>query len=229
MSEDAPLHGDTSERVVVDTHALPWTSSPSGQVDRRRVHRVGPAESGQVTSVVRYAPAAAFPEHDHPEGEEILVLEGVFSDQLGHAPAGMHLLNPEGHRHAPWSEKGCVLFVKLRQYDGDDRPYRRTDTNQMAWTPTAHAGIEEKVLDDPPTRSERTVLERWAPGASASTEPVEGGAELFVIEGQLADRVGEHGPGSWIRVPPGEALGLRATRESVLYVKTGAVAGLRSG
>ena len=32
-------------------------------------------ESGRVTSVVRYDPKSSFPEHGHPLGEEILVLE----------------------------------------------------------------------------------------------------------------------------------------------------------
>ena len=228
MTDDAPLNGDLGRRVSVDTHLLDWTPSPSGLVDRRRVHRVGPAESGQVTSIVRYSPGARFPEHAHPEGEEIFVLEGVFSDQLGHATPGMHVLNPEGHRHAPWSEEGCVIFVKLRQYDGADRPYRRTDTNEMPWTSTDRAGIEEKLLDDHPMYPDRTVLERWARGATAPTAPVEGGAELFVIDGRLEHDGDEFGPGTWLRVPPGEALGLRAVDETVLYVKTGAVAGLRS-
>ena len=185
MTEDAPLNGDLTARVAVDTNALEWTASPSGQVERKRLHRVGPQESGQVTSVVRYLAGASFPEHDHPEGEEIFVLDGVFSDQLGHGTRGMHLLNPEGHRHAPYSEEGCLIFVKLRQYDGEGRPYRRTDTLEMAWAPTDRAGIEEKVLFDEPGFADRTVLERWAAGTKSSDTPVEGGAEVFVLSGEL--------------------------------------------
>ena len=75
--------------------------SPSGAVLRKRLHLVGPPESGQVTSVVRYQPGATFPEHGHPEGEEILVLDGTFSDEHGDWPAGTYLLNPEGFHHAP--------------------------------------------------------------------------------------------------------------------------------
>ncbi len=229
MTVDAPLNGDMRARVSVDTAAMEWTPSPSGEVERKRVHRVGPAESGQVTSVVRYLPGASFPEHDHPEGEEILVLDGVFSDQLGDATPGMHLLNPEGFRHAPYSKEGCVILVKLRQYDGPGRPYRRTDTLAMPWSPTGREGIDEKVLFDEPPFADRTSLERWAAGARASDEPIEGGAELFVIEGELEDESGQYGPGSWLRTPPGAPLGLRAVTDTRLYVKTGGVAALRSG
>lgn len=113
MGTDA-LNGDLRLRADADTAAMGWSSSPSGSVWRKRVHLVGPPESGQVTSVVRYEPDSSFPAHDHPEGEEILVLDSVFSDEHGDWPAGSFLLNPEGFRHAPFSRPGCVLFVKLR-------------------------------------------------------------------------------------------------------------------
>src|SRR5438034_10573052 len=127
------INGNLSVRAVADTTLMQWTPSPSGSVWRKRVHLVGPPESGQVTSVVRYEPASRFPAHDHPEGEEILVLEGVFSDEHGDWPAGTFLLNPEGFRHAPFSEPGCVLLVKLRQFPGRERRHVVVDTHNLAW------------------------------------------------------------------------------------------------
>ena len=59
------INGDMSQRVVVDTQTMTWQASPGGTVSRKRVHLVGGAESGQVTSVVRYQPNATFPVHDH--------------------------------------------------------------------------------------------------------------------------------------------------------------------
>src|SRR5215510_3147808 len=117
------INGDLDSRAAVDTSKMTWAPSPSSSVWRKRVHRVGPPESGQVTSVVRYLPHSTFPEHDHPDGEEILVLEGVFSDEHGHWPAGTYLLNPEGFHHAPFSQPGCKLFVKLRQFPGRERQH----------------------------------------------------------------------------------------------------------
>ena len=115
------INGDLSQRAAMHTAQMEWTSSPSGTVWRKRLHLVGEPESGQVTSVVRFAPDAEFAAHDHPEGEEILVLEGVFTDERGDWPAGSYLLNPEGFRHHPSSSEGCLLFVKLRQYGGEGR------------------------------------------------------------------------------------------------------------
>ena len=147
-SDFGALNADMARRATMDTRAMPWRPSPSGTVLRKRVHMLGGTETAQVTSVVRYEPGATFPAHDHPEGEEILVLEGTFSDEHGDWPAGTHLLNPEGFQHAPFSREGCVLFVKLRQYAGAGRETRRTDTHALAWEATPAPGIEEKPLDE---------------------------------------------------------------------------------
>src|SRR5213079_1830571 len=142
----AAVNGNLSVRAVADTTRMEWAPSPSGSVWRKRVHLVGPAESGQVTSVVRYEPHSMFPAHDHPDGEEILVLEGVFSDEHGDWPAGTYLLNPEGFRHTPFSEPGCILFVKLRQFAGRQRHHVIVDTNNLAWEPSSISGVDTKAL-----------------------------------------------------------------------------------
>ena len=121
------VNPDLGQRVVIDTGAMAWEASPSGTVWRKPLYRAG-GEYGPVTSLVRYAPGGAFPEHAHPQGEEILVLDGVFADEHGVYPAGSFLMNPDGSRHSPRSEDGCTLFVRLRQYPGDDRPRLVQDT-----------------------------------------------------------------------------------------------------
>ena len=44
------------------------------------------------------------------------MLEGVFSNEHGHYPPGSYLRNPPGTTHTPFSEPGCVIFVKLWQF-----------------------------------------------------------------------------------------------------------------
>ncbi len=228
MGSDESLRGDMTRREVVDTTAMEWATSPSPSVFRKRLHLVGGAESGQVTSVVRYVPDSRFPEHGHPEGEEIFVLEGVFSDHRGDHGPGSYLLNPEGHRHAPWSRPGCVIFVKLRQYAGDGREYVEVHSEARAWQPGDHDGVEEKLLYADPRFPDATRLERWSPGAAPGERHHPGGAELFVIEGALADENGRYEPGSWLRLPPGASHVPRSTEGCVVYRKTGAVALLQS-
>ena len=77
------INGDMSVRANVDTATMAWQRSPTSKVWRKRLHLVGSAEAGQVTSLVRYEPGAEFPPHDHPNGEEILVLTWVLWDEHG--------------------------------------------------------------------------------------------------------------------------------------------------
>jgi anti-sigma factor ChrR (cupin superfamily) len=198
---------------------MAWAPSPSGAVWRKRVHLVGPPESGQVTSVVRYEPRSRFPAHDHPEGEEILVLEGVFSDEHGDWPAGTYLLNPEGFRHAPFSEPGCVLFVKLRQFPGRERQHVVLDTAKLPWAASATRDVSLKTLYRQPGFSDVTRLERWAPGADLGATSYEQGAEFFVLDGEFADEAGTYAEGFWLRLPAGCLHHPRSERGCTLYVK----------
>ena len=229
-SDSAPLNGDTGARAAAHTAQMEWQPSPSGTVFRKRVHRVGPPESGQVTSVVRYEPGASFPAHDHPEGEEILVLAGVFSDEHGDWPAGTYLLNPEGFHHAPFSKEGCEIFVKLRQYAGDRRVHVATPTGELAWEPTGDAGIDRKPLYSGAEvgAPDAMFLERWQPGARRDARRFEGGVEIFVVRGMLVDEDERYEAGSWLRLPPGRSHGAASPEGCELYVKTGGVAALRT-
>ncbi len=226
MSE--AINGDLTIRAAEDTTVMDWTPSPSGSVWRKRVHLVGPPESGQVTSVVRYEPASSFPSHDHPEGEEILVLEGVFSDEHGDWPAGTYLLNPEGFRHTPFSEPGCVLFVKLRQFAGRERRHVVVDTNKLAWQPSSNPAVTRKPLYQQDGFSDLMGLERWEPKAELGSVTYKQGAELFVLEGEFTDEAGTYAKGCWLRLPVGSTHHPRSDGGCTLYIKKAGLPYLRS-
>jgi len=221
------VHGDISVRVVVHTKPMFWSASPSSTVWRKRLHLVGPAESGQVTSVVRYQEHSQFPPHDHPDGEEILVLAGVFSDEHGDWPAGSYLLNPEGFRHAPYSRDGCLLFVKLRQYPGRDRRHVAVNTHTMSWEPVA-GGRERKLLYDQPGYQDTTRLERWSADSALGELAYARGAELFVLDGSFEDEHGQYDAHTWIRLPAQFTHRPTTQQRCALYVKEGGFAYLRS-
>ena len=222
------INGNLAVRAVMDTNSMEWTASPSGTVWRKRVHLVGEPESGQVTSIVRYQPDASFPTHDHPEGEEILVLQGVFSDEHGDWPAGTYLLNPEGFRHTPFSREGCLLFVKLRQYPGRGREHHVIDTGRREWQPTQDKGAWTKPLYSQPGYSDTTRLERWEPGTKAGMAIYEHGVEFFVLEGELEDEAGTYPAGTWLRIPAGVSHSPGTTQGCTLYVKRGGITYLRN-
>ena len=222
------INGDLSIRVVVDTAQMEWVSSPSGSVWRKRVHLVGPPESGQVTSVVRYEPRSTFPAHDHPDGEEILVLNGEFSDEHGNWPAGTYLLNPEGFRHAPFSEIGCTLFVKLRQFAGHGRRHIIVDTRKLPWRPGPIRGVTQKNLYQQAGFSDVVLLEHWGAEIDRGTTVYAQGAEFFVLDGEFTDEAGAYTAGHWLRLPAGSPHHPRTTRGCTLYVKKSGLPYLKS-
>lgn len=224
----ASINGDLSVRAVADTARMEWTPSPSGSVWRKRVHLVGPPESGQVTSVVRYEPRSSFPAHDHPEGEEIFVLDGVFSDEHGDWLAGTFLLNPEGFRHTPFSEPGCLLFVKLRQYPGRQRDHVVIDTHKLDWVPDSTPGVAYKPLYQQQGFSDLVRLERWEPQADPGVISYAQGAEFFVLEGEFSDEAGVYSTGCWLRLPAGSKHHPRSIPGCSLYIKRSGLPYLRS-
>jgi anti-sigma factor ChrR (cupin superfamily) len=215
------LNGELETRIAIDSNTLEWTESPGGEVQRKRLHRVGPAESGQVTSIVRYLPGSEFPSHPHPEGEEILVLEGVFSDEHGDWPAGTYLLNPEGFAHKPFSREGCLLFVKLRQFPGADRKHVVIDTKESEWRSSVRRGVFWKKLYAQEPYSDHMRIERWSRPGDVGRLNFPQGAELFVLSGSFSDEQGSYPKHSWLRLPPGSSLTPEGNDSCELYIKEG--------
>lgn len=214
------INADPSVRADMDTATQGWEGSPSASVWRKPLYRQG-GEFGPVTSVVRYDAGGAFRPHAHPGGEEILVLDGVFSDEHGDYPAGTYLLNPEGSVHAPRSAPGCTLLVRLRQYAGAGRRQVALETATLPWTPGRAPGVEVRWLYRQDGFTETMGIERWAPGSAPALETPDGAWELFVLEGSFSDERGTHGPGYWTRAPAGASLRAACPSGCTVYLRRG--------
>lgn len=209
---------DLSQRALLDSHALAWTPSPQPGVERRLLDRRGD-EVARATSIVRYAPGSRFPHHGHGGGEEILVLEGCFADEHGTYGAGTYLRNPPGSSHAPFSEPGCTLLVKLRQMHPADRRRLVIDTHQAPWLPGLVGGLEVQPLHA--FGSEQVALVRWAAGTGFHRHGHPGGEEILVLAGVFNDEHGRYPAGSWLRNPPGSVHQPWSEAGCTLWVKTG--------
>jgi ChrR Cupin-like domain len=216
------LNADFSKRVVVHGACLPWQPSPVAGVDRRMLDRIG-AEVARATSIVRYAPKSHFSPHTHGGGEEFLVLDGVFQDEHGDFPVGSYIRNPPTTSHTPGSEPGCIIFVKLWQFDPSDRTQVRIDTMSRTFSAADNrAGVEIMALFADGVEDVR--LENWAPGATVELN-LEAGGEFLVLEGSFNERGENLQAQSWLRLPVGGRL--RATtgpNGCKLWVKTGHLA-----
>ncbi len=213
-SSFTPLNMDRELPVLVRPGDQLWLDAPQAPVRRWPLEREAP-ESGEVTSLVESLPGARFPEHRHPNGEEILVLSGVFSDEGGDYPAGSYLRSPAGSRHSPFSQPGCQIFVKLNQFAKQDKASVRLRSEQLNWQVCA-AGIERAELHV--FAQHQTALWRYTSG-QAMVLP-NGLVELLVIEGSLNDSDGSAMPaGSWLRSPAGQTLELTVSMPALLLVK----------
>ncbi len=211
------LNMELDKAVVIDTNEMDWEASPSAGVWRKPLAREA-AEHGHTTSVVRYDSGSAFSAHAHPLGEEIFVLDGVFSDEHGDYPAGTYLRNPPGSRHSPRSEAGCVLLVKLDQFDPADLATVRLDTNRSDWLP-GEGRLEMMLLHD--FAYESVVLLRWPANSRLDPHVHFGGEEIFVLSGTLYDEYGRYPAGTWLRNPHNSEHCPYVEEETVIWIKTG--------
>jgi anti-sigma factor ChrR (cupin superfamily) len=201
------VNDDFGKRAAVHAGQLPWTASPIAGVERRMLDRVGD-EVARATSIVRYAAQSSFARHAHGGGEEFLVLDGVFQDEHGNYPAGFYVRNPPGSSHTPRSEVGCVIFVKLRQFDPSDSKQVRVDTGTLAFQ---HSGERPDVSSALLFRDEHEEvrLELWSPGAHVELGFPAGG-EILVLEGSFEEAEQRFEHLSWLRLPAGDGLRIAA-------------------
>ena len=217
------VRSDFSERVVVWPEDYRWVDSPMSGVQRMMLDRVGD-EIARATSLVRYAPNSEFSRHVHTGGEEFLVLEGVFSDEHGDYPAGTYVRNPVGTAHTPRiGQEGCVIFVKLQQFDVEDQEARVIDTRHTAWQPGRVPGLEVMGLHEFGT--ENVALVKWAPNTRFTAHRHWGGEEILVLDGVFHDEFGAYPAGSWIRSPDQSAhTPFTGDEGALIYVKVGHLA-----
>ncbi len=210
------INADFSQRVVIHTEQQPWVDSPIPGVQRRMLDRMG-GEVARATSVVRYAPGSQFSPHTHGGGEEFIVLEGVFQDEHGDYPAGSYIRNPPTTRHKPGSQLGCVIFVKLWQFDLADRIEVRLNMQEVP-----KIVIERGVAVAPLHEDDRETvqIETWDAGAVIMRTLPDGG-ELLVLEGEFidaGDRLEQH---AWLRIPRGGQINATAGPSGAkVWVKT---------
>jgi anti-sigma factor ChrR (cupin superfamily) len=160
--------------------------------------RIG-EEVARATSIVRYAPSSHFSPHVHGGGEEFLVLDGVFQDEHGDYPVGSYVRNPPHSSHAPGSETGCVIFVKLWQFDADDRTPVRIDTSTARFVAAAdRPGVECLPLFRDAREDVR--IERWAANAHVILASPNG-IEVLALDGEFVEGGERFTPQSWLRLP----------------------------
>ena len=213
------LNADFTKRVALHADDIEWLASPTPGVSRRMLDRIGD-EVARATTIVRFDPHSRFPAHVHGGGEEFIVLDGVFQDEHGDFPAGSYIRNPPQSRHTPASEPGCMILVKLWQFDPDDRTYTCINVNRIGAVAMAgRPGVSVTPLFKDAREDVR--VERWEPGATVAVD-TDGGAELFVLEGTFEESGERFRRHSWLRLPANTRISARSGAQGArVWIKSG--------
>ena len=194
-----------------------WVTSPADGVSRMPLEKEF-EESGHTTSFVIFAPGSSFPQHNHLLGEEIFVMEGVFSDEFGNYPEGTYIRNPPGSKHTPFTHDGCKIFVKLDQFDSRDLKKVVIRPEDREWQ-QGHGNL--RVLSLHEFEGQHTALVHWPENEKFIHHQHWGGEEIVVLKGEFCDETGNYAQGSWMRSPHLSQHTPFVKQETLILVKTG--------
>lgn len=100
---------------ITKTNRTAWKALKEEGVDTRgisvKVLRYDEQQKRPPTFMLRFEPGASYPYHNHPAGEELLVLEGSCIIEGATLQAGDYLYTPPTYKHAVKSETGCTLLL----------------------------------------------------------------------------------------------------------------------
>ncbi len=104
----------SSNNQLVRSAGLDWAALAEDGIDGIEVKplRVDPADGRTSTMLLRFAPGAQYPLHDHPAGEEVFVLEGDIRLGKDVLNAGDYLFTAPGNLHRASSDGGCVVLLR---------------------------------------------------------------------------------------------------------------------
>lgn len=220
------LNMEMDKPALIQTAEIDWQASPREGVWRKPLARED-AERGHATSMVRFDAGSRFTEHGHPLGEEVLVLDGVFSDHTGDFVKGSYFRNPPGFSHAPFSVEGCTLFVKLHQFLPDDK--HRVCINYLDETGCQqwqNFGDCQSLLLHEFDRETVRLVRSFSNPVSWTID--DDGAELLVVEGGVGQSGISYSAGAWLRNPPASTNVITLGVDSLLWIKTGHLHGSTS-
>ena len=106
MNADVNLMPDST---YVDTGSVPWSKTRFPGVEAKML--MENKETGLATMLMRWAPGARLPFHEHVAVEQTFVLEGSFSDHAGTCTAGNYVWRRPGSRHDAWTDEGCLMLA----------------------------------------------------------------------------------------------------------------------
>jgi anti-sigma factor ChrR (cupin superfamily) len=108
-AETLPLRGLVPDSTYVDVDKVPWVKTRFPGIEAKTLMEQN--DAGMSTLLMRWAPGARLPHHEHVEIEQTYVISGSFSDHDGTCSAGDYVWRRAGSRHDAWTEEGCLVLA----------------------------------------------------------------------------------------------------------------------
>ena len=120
----------------VQVAALPWEKTRFAGVEAKTL--LVDQETGVVTSLLRFAPGAKLPDHEHVLIEQTYVLDGSLVCGEGECKAGEFVWRPAGSRHEAWAGPNGGLMLAMFQLPNKffEADGRETDVLGQDWNAT---------------------------------------------------------------------------------------------
>ena len=123
----------------VDVERLPWEKSRYAGIETKTL--LFDAKSGLATMLMKMAPGARLPDHEHVLIEQTFVLEGSLCCGEGECKKGEFVWRPAGSRHEAWGgpQGGVMLAIfqipnRFHERDGRETDFLGNDW-QNTWGP----------------------------------------------------------------------------------------------
>lgn len=97
----------------VNVESIPWQKSRFEGIETKTL--LVEKSSGLLTMLMRMAPGAKLPDHEHVEIEQSWILEGSLDCGEGSCTAGNFVWRPAGSRHDAWAGPNGVLLLGMFQ------------------------------------------------------------------------------------------------------------------
>ena len=99
--------------VFVDAPNMAWEKTRYEGIEQKTL-LVDP-KTGMLTALMRMAPGARLPDHEHVKIEQTYVLEGTLMCPEGECKPGQFVWRPAGSRHHAWAGPKGGLFLAMFQ------------------------------------------------------------------------------------------------------------------
>jgi anti-sigma factor ChrR (cupin superfamily) len=149
MTPNAPHHAGLHPlgSRFVKAQDMPWQATRFAGIEAKTLLVDRP--NGLVTVLMRMAPGAILPDHEHVQIEQTYVLEGHLVDRSGpdegmEVGPGEFIWRPAGSRHSAWSPNGG-MFIAMFQipnkfFEGQDKVVDMSGADWAELWGSVHAG-----------------------------------------------------------------------------------------